>query len=175
MLVHSDNTTAELLVKELGRTPAERGTTVAGLAVMLDTLERAGHDVDQVVPQDGSGLDPDNRVTCSLLVDVMEDDLHGALLVDSLPLAGESGTMKTRFVGTAGEGRVRAKTGTLRGVTSLAGVVDTPAGRRLAFAVISNGELPFEIRDLHEEVVLALLSYPAGPAVEALAPLPVVG
>jgi D-alanyl-D-alanine carboxypeptidase/D-alanyl-D-alanine-endopeptidase (penicillin-binding protein 4) len=49
MLVHSDNTTAELLVKELGRTPAERGTTVAGLAVMLDTLERAGHDVDQVV------------------------------------------------------------------------------------------------------------------------------
>ena len=175
MLVDSDNTTAELLVKELGRTPAERGTTVAGLAVMLDTLERAGHDVDQVVPQDGSGLDPDNRVTCSLLVDVMEDDLYGALLVDSLPLAGESGTLKTRFVGTAGEGRVRAKTGTLRGVTSLAGVVDTPAGRRLAFAVISNGELPFEIRGLHEEVVLALLSYPAGPAVEALAPLPVVG
>ena len=175
MLVDSDNTTAELLVKELGRTPAERGTTVAGLAVMLDTLERAGHDVDQVVPQDGSGLDPDNRVTCSLLVDVMEDDLHGAPLVDSLPLAGESGTMKTRFVGTAGEGRVRAKTGTLLGVTSLAGVVDTPAGRRLAFALISNGELPFEIRDLHEEVVLALLSYPAGPAVEALAPLPVVG
>jgi hypothetical protein len=54
-------------------------------------------------------------------------------------------------------------------------VVDTPAGRRLAFAVISNGDLPFDIRDLHEEVVLALLSYPAGPAVEALAPRPVVG
>ena len=175
MLVESDNTTAELLVKELGRTPAERGTTVAGLTVMLDTLERAGHGVDEVVPQDGSGLDPDNRVTCSLLVDVMEDENHGALLVDSLPLAGQGGTMKNRFVGTAGEGRVRAKTGTLRGVTSLAGVVDTPAGRRLAFAVISNGDLPFEIRDLHEEVVLALLSYPAGPSVEALAPRPVVG
>lgn len=83
--------------------------------------------------------------------------------------------MKKRFVGTAGEGRVRAKTGTLRGVTSLAGVVDTPAGRRLAFAVISNGELPLEIRDLHEEVVLALLSYPDGPGVEALGPLPVAG
>jgi D-alanyl-D-alanine carboxypeptidase/D-alanyl-D-alanine-endopeptidase (penicillin-binding protein 4) len=175
MLVESDNTTAELLVKEMGRTPTERGTTVAGLVVMLDTLERAGHGVAEVVPQDGSGLDPDNRVTCSLLVDVMEDEHHGALLVESLPLAGESGTMKNRFVGTAGEGRVRAKTGTLRGVTSLVGVVDTPAGRRLAFALISNGELPFEIRDLHEEVVLTLLSYPAGPPVETLAPRPVVG
>ena len=175
MLVESDNTTAELLVKEMGRTPTERGTTVAGLIVMLDTLERAGHGVAEVVPQDGSGLDPDNRVTCSLLVDVMEDEHHGALLAESLPLAGESGTMKNRFVGTAGEGRVRAKTGTLRGVTSLAGVVDTPAGRRLAFALISNGELPFEIRDLHEEVVLTLLSYPAGPPVETLAPRPVVG
>jgi len=175
MLVDSDNTTAELLVKELGRTPAERGTTVAGLGVMLETLENAGHDVAEVVPHDGSGLDPDNRVTCSLLVDVMEDDEHGALLVDALPLAGENGTMKSRFVGTAGEGRVRAKTGTLRQVTSLAGVVDTPAGRRLAFALISNGELPYEIRDLHEDVVLALLTYPAGPAVESLAPRPVVG
>lgn len=57
----------------------------------------------------------------------------------------------------------------------MAGVVDTPAGRRLAFAVISNGDLPFEIRDLQEEVVLALLSYPAGPSVEALSPRPVVG
>ena len=175
MVVESDNTTAELLVKEIGRTPLDRGTTVAGLAVMLDTLERAGHRIGEVVPWDGSGLDPDNRLTCSVLVDVMEDDLHGSLLVDSLPVAGESGTMKKRFVGTAGEGRVRAKTGTLRGVTSLAGVVDTPAGRRLAFAVISNGELPLEIRDLHEEVVLALLSYPDGPGVEALGPLPVVG
>ncbi|GIT46949.1 MAG: hypothetical protein Ct9H300mP12_15340 [Acidimicrobiales bacterium] len=82
--------------------------------------------------------------------------------------------MKKRFVGTAGEGRVRAKTGTLRGVTSLAGVVDTPAGRRLAFALVSNGELPYEIRDLHEDLGLSLLPYPAGPGVDLLSPLPVV-
>ena len=174
MLVESDNTTAELLLKEIGRTPSERGTTVGGLSVLLSALEKAGHRVDEVVPHDGSGLDPDNRVTCSLLVDLLGDEAFGGVLADSLPVAGQQGTMKKRFVGTAGEGRVRAKTGTLRAVSSLAGVVDTPAGRHLAFAVITNGELPFEIKELHEDLVLALLSYPEAPTVEVLRPHPVM-
>ena len=174
MLVESDNTTAELLVKEMGRAAAERGTTVSGLSALLDALEAAGHSVNGVVPHDGSGLDPDNRLTCGLLASVLDDRLLGPTLVESLPVAGAQGTMKKRFVGTAGEGRVRAKTGTLRGVTSLAGVVDTPGGRRLAFALVSNGELPYEIRDLHEDLVLSLLSYPAGPGVDLLSPLSVV-
>ena len=63
MLVESDNTTAELLVKELGRTPAERGTTVAGLAVMLETLARAGLGLHSVVAPVGSVLAPADRVT----------------------------------------------------------------------------------------------------------------
>ncbi|MEC8947170.1 MAG: D-alanyl-D-alanine carboxypeptidase/D-alanyl-D-alanine-endopeptidase [Actinomycetota bacterium] len=174
MLVESDNTTAELLVKEMGRTTTERGTTVRGLSVMLDALEAAGHPVNGVVPHDGSGLDPDNRLTCGLLASMLDDRHLGASLVELLPVAGDRGTMKKRFAGTAGEGRVRAKTGTLRGVTSLAGVVDTPGGRRLAFALMSNGELPYEIRELHEELVLSMLSYPAGPGVDLLSPLPVV-
>ena len=174
MLVESDNTTAELLLKEIGRTPSERGTTVGGLSVLLSALEKAGHRVAEVVPHDGSGLDPDNRVACSLLVDLLGDEAFGGVLADSLPVAGQQGTMKKRFVGTAGEGRVRAKTGTLRGVSSLAGVVDTPAGRHLAFAVITNGELPFEIKELHEDLVLALLPYPEAPATEVLRPRPVM-
>jgi len=174
MLVESDNTTAELLVKELGRTGGDRGTTVGGLAVLLDALEDGGHPTSGVVPHDGSGLDPDNRLTCGLLASVLDDDRFGSTLVGSLPVAGDRGTMKKRFVGTAGEGRVRAKTGTLNAVTSLAGVVDTPGGRRLAFAVISNGELPYEIRDMHEDVVLSMLSYPDGPGVDLLSPIPVV-
>ena len=174
MLVESDNTTAELLVKEMGHTPADRGTTVRGLSVLLEALGTAGHPVEGVVPHDGSGLDPDNRLTCGVLTSILDDQNLGSVLVDALPVAGDRGTMKKRFVGTAGEGRVRAKTGTLRGVTSLAGVVDTPGGRRLAFALVSNGELPYEIRDLHEEVVLSMLSYPSGPVVDLLSPRPLL-
>ncbi|MDG2427835.1 MAG: D-alanyl-D-alanine carboxypeptidase/D-alanyl-D-alanine-endopeptidase [Acidimicrobiales bacterium] len=173
MLVASDNTTAELLVKELSRSSSERGTTVSGLSVVLEALSSAGHPVDGVVPHDGSGLDPDNRLTCGLLVSVLDDREYGSVLVAGLPIAGDRGTMRKRFVGTAGEGRVRAKTGTLRGVSSLAGVVDTSGGRRLAFALVSNGDLPYEIRALHEDVVLALLSYPAGPGADLLSPRPV--
>jgi D-alanyl-D-alanine carboxypeptidase/D-alanyl-D-alanine-endopeptidase (penicillin-binding protein 4) len=174
MLVESDNTTAELLIKEMGHTPTDRGTTVRGLSVLLDALGAAGHPVEGVVPHDGSGLDPDNRLTCGLLASILDDQKVGSVLVDALPVAGDRGTMKKRFVGTAGEGRVRAKTGTLRGVSSLAGVIDTPGGRRLAFALISNGELPYEIRDLHEEVVLSMLSYPSGPVVDLLSPRPLL-
>ena len=174
MLVESDNTTAELLVKELGAADGERGTTVRGLAVLEEVLAAAGHPMEGVVPHDGSGLDDDNRVTCRLLASVLDDRTHGETLVGALPVAGGRGTMKKRFVGTAGEGRVRAKTGTLNGVTSLAGVVDTTGGRRLAFALVSNGDLPYGIRDLHQEVVLSMLSYPAGPPAEVLGPRPAV-
>jgi D-alanyl-D-alanine carboxypeptidase/D-alanyl-D-alanine-endopeptidase (penicillin-binding protein 4) len=158
----------------MGHTPADRGTTVRGLSVLLEALGTAGHPVEGVVPHDGSGLDPDNRLTCGVLTSILDDQNLGSVLVDALPVAGDRGTMKKRFVGTAGEGRVRAKTGTLRGVTSLAGVVDTPGGRRLAFALVSNGELPYEIRDLHEEVVLSMLSYPSGPVVDLLSPRPLL-
>lgn len=174
MLVGSDNTTAELLVKELGSTADGEGTTVGGLGVLEEVLAEAGHPMDGVVPHDGSGLDDDNRVTCRLLTSLLEDRTHGPVLVDALPVAGERGTMKKRFVGTAGEGRVRAKTGTLNNVVSLAGVVDTTGGRRLSFALVTNGEVSVETRDRHEEVVLSLLAHPAGPPTEVLGPRPAV-
>lgn len=174
MLVESDNTTAELLVKELGTTADGEGTTVRGLGVLEEVLADAGHPMDGVVPHDGSGLDDDNRVTCRLLTSVLEDRTYGPVLVEALPVAGERGTMKKRFVGTAGEGRVRAKTGTLNNVVSLAGVVDTTGGRRLSFALVTNGELPEGTRDLHEEVVLSMLAHPAGPPTEVLGPRPAV-
>ena len=170
MLVESDNTTAELLVKELGAVEDGEGTTARGLGVLEDLLAEAGHPMDGVVPHDGSGLDDDNRVTCRLLTSLLEDREHGTVLVEALPAAGDRGTMKKRFVGTAGEGRVRAKTGTLNNVVSLAGVVDTAGGRRLSFALITNGDLPEGTRDLHEAVVLSLLGHPAGPPTEILGP-----
>ena len=49
-------------------------------------------------------------------------------------------------------------------------VVDTTGGRRLSFALITNGDLPEGTRDLHEAVVLSLLGHPAGPPTEILGP-----
>jgi D-alanyl-D-alanine carboxypeptidase/D-alanyl-D-alanine-endopeptidase (penicillin-binding protein 4) len=62
----------------------------------------------------------------------------GAAFRDSLPVAGRDGTLEKRMRGTAAEGNVTAKTGTLSLVNALAGYVATPRGERLAFAVIVN-------------------------------------
>ncbi|HJL90379.1 MAG TPA: D-alanyl-D-alanine carboxypeptidase/D-alanyl-D-alanine-endopeptidase [Acidimicrobiales bacterium] len=174
MLVTSDNTTAEVLLKNLGSTVSPPGSSAAGTGVVLTALGAAGHDLSGVMAADGSGLDPANRVTCRILTAVLEDAEHGPELVSGLAVAGRSGTMRRRLVGSSAEGRARAKTGTLRDVTSLAGQVETLEGRILSFAVLTNAEpLPDRVKHLHDQVVLKLVAYPSGPDLDLLVPLPV--
>ena len=97
------------------------------------------------------------------------------LLGTGLAVAGESGTMRKRLVGTSAQGRVAAKTGTLSDAVSLAGRVETIGGRSLTFAVLSNAQpMPEEIRSIHDQVVLTLVGYPDGPDLSLLEPHPVV-
>ena len=97
------------------------------------------------------------------------------VLDEGLAVAGESGTMANRLAGTAAEGRVVAKTGTLRDVVSLAGRVETLGGRFLTFALLSNAEqMPDEVRSIHDQVVLTLVGYPDGPDISLLEPHPVI-
>ena len=69
---------------------------------------------------------------------------------------------------------MRAKTGSLRDVVSLVGVMETLTGRALAFAVVTNAEgSGARVKALHNRVVLGLVPYPDGPPLELLGPLPV--
>ncbi|WP_425315593.1 D-alanyl-D-alanine carboxypeptidase [Streptomyces nanshensis] len=94
---------------------------------------------------DGSGLDRKGRVTPALLTallaraaDPERPGLRPALT--GLPVAGFTGTLSTRYRDTTGTpGLIRAKTGTLTGVNSLAGTVVDPQGRLLAFAFLASG------------------------------------
>jgi D-alanyl-D-alanine carboxypeptidase/D-alanyl-D-alanine-endopeptidase (penicillin-binding protein 4) len=165
LLRESDNSTAELLLKELGRT-ADAATTAGGAAVVAEVVEPFG----EPVIADGSGLSPDNRVSCKLLVGLLTRDGTGQVIAEQLAVAGVSGTLTDRFVGTDLEGVLRAKTGSLRNVAALAGVVedDDPA---LTFAFVVNGEpLPEHTADLQQAVAEALASWPRVADVEALGP-----
>jgi D-alanyl-D-alanine carboxypeptidase/D-alanyl-D-alanine-endopeptidase (penicillin-binding protein 4) len=98
---------------------------------------------------DGSGLSLTDRLTPALLVAVLRaaagpDRPELRALLPGLPVSGYDGTLDDRFRGPAAPaaGQVRAKTGTLTGVSSLAGLVRGAGGRLLAFAVVADRVSP---------------------------------
>ncbi|WP_327704191.1 D-alanyl-D-alanine carboxypeptidase/D-alanyl-D-alanine-endopeptidase [Streptomyces decoyicus] len=145
MLTHSDNDIAEALARQtaLGsRQPASFAG--AGKAVRA-ALERQHLPLSGAVFEDGSGLDRDDKVTAALLSRLLlqaSSPDRPALrpVVTGLPVAAFTGTLSNRYRGqSAGAGAVRAKTGTLTGVNTLAGTVVDADGRLLVFSFMTTG------------------------------------
>lgn len=140
LLTFSDNQTGELLVKELGRVAGDAGTTDAGLAVVRSRAEALGLLAEGSAVTDGSGLDEGNRMTCDQLVRVLDDAGPTSPLGEGLAVAGRTGTLQRRLDTPALADRLKAKTGSLREVTSLAGFVPLASGETATFAMIVNGQ-----------------------------------
>ena len=134
-LKDSDNFAAELLLKELGRVVRGDGSSAGGLSAMKAVLGE--HAVPVGAGSDGSGLSAYDRQTTSGQVKLLvaaDGSGSGAAFRAALPIGCRDGTLKRRFCGTAAEGRVSAKTGTLKGVRALAGYTRTRSGRDVWFA-----------------------------------------
>ncbi|HXG75077.1 MAG TPA: D-alanyl-D-alanine carboxypeptidase/D-alanyl-D-alanine-endopeptidase [Gaiellaceae bacterium] len=135
----SDNLAAELLLKTLGTTVAERGSTRAGATVVRRVLAEAGVPVAGLRIADGSGLSTLDRLSAQAVVGILRAAAADPQLREpfraSLAVAGVSGTLRTRLGARPTRGRVLAKTGTTNRSCALAGFV----GRRYAFAVLHNG------------------------------------
>jgi D-alanyl-D-alanine carboxypeptidase/D-alanyl-D-alanine-endopeptidase (penicillin-binding protein 4) len=142
----SNNFVAEQLVKALGaEVKGAPGSWAKGIAVAEEVLAELGVPRGAYVMKNGSGLNDTNRFSARQLVTVLRA-MWGrfplaAEYVGSLPVAGRDGTIRWRMEGSAAAGRLRAKTGTLQGVTGLSGYVETAGGRTLAFAVLVNDHL----------------------------------
>lgn len=173
MLRESDNSTAELLLKELGHAAGDPSTE-GGRRVTTAALGGAAIDAGGVVVADGSGLSLDNRLTCGLLVELLTASPEAAILDDGLPVAGQTGTLAERFDGTELDGVLRAKTGTLNSVTALAGVVEDDDAP-LTFALVVNlpgSVVSLELIGAQEELAEILRSWPRVPDVSVLGPEP---
>jgi D-alanyl-D-alanine carboxypeptidase/D-alanyl-D-alanine-endopeptidase (penicillin-binding protein 4) len=171
MLRRSDNTTAEMFAKELGHLTSGQGTTAAGAAAVQSTLRQLGLPMQGTHTVDGSGLDLGNRVTCDLLTSLLDRAGPDSVLAHSLPVAGETGTLRDRLVGTPAAGRVIAKTGTLDTVNALTGFAKTTSGQVLTFAFVINGNSPTGPA-LLDQAAIAMVQYGAGVSLTALGPRP---
>jgi D-alanyl-D-alanine carboxypeptidase/D-alanyl-D-alanine-endopeptidase (penicillin-binding protein 4) len=142
VLLDSHNNAAELLLRELGLRVLGEGSTDAGRRVVLDTLTKMGMPMAGVQYVDASGLDRGNRVTCRLLTSLLTSSPVRDLVTPALPVAARTGTLWRRFGNTPAAGRLRAKTGSLRGITALAGYADGPVGAlTFAFEQVNVGGL----------------------------------
>jgi serine-type D-Ala-D-Ala carboxypeptidase/endopeptidase (penicillin-binding protein 4) len=141
----SDNEGAEVLARHVGLAVSGKGSSAAGTDAVLSTLRRLGVRTTGDQMYDGSGLSRKNRIDPDTLVAVLRlaasqehPDLRA--IVTGLPVAGFTGSLAFRFSDTPvpGRGRVRAKTGTLTGVSALAGVATDLDGVPLVFALVAD-------------------------------------
>ncbi len=148
----SDNEGAEVLLRQTAIGAGLPASFAGGVRAVRQTLTGLGIDMDQATTHDGSGLSRDDSLRPSTLTQVLEtaaDPDHPELrtVVAGLPVAGFTGTLSYRFVdaGTsAALGLVRAKTGTLTGVTAYAGVVESRDGDLLAFVADADRVRPVD-------------------------------
>ncbi len=146
MLPPSDNFFAETLVKDLGAryggapSRAQAGTTAAGAAVVTKTIAQLLGIHPHVV--DGSGLSEEDKTSpyqvADLLVGLAPTPI-GAVLRDSMAVAGRTGTLELRMRNTRAEGHCQGKTGTLTGVSNLVGYCQAADGHTLVFAIFTDG------------------------------------
>ena len=173
LLAFSDNTTAELLLKEMGVRSGAAGTTADGVAAVTAWASDRGLPEGEWVMVDGSGLSDGNRVTCDLLGAVLRTNGATGTIADALAVPGQGGTLSDRFEEGEWPQRLRAKTGSLNDVTSLSGWLTTRPGAALDFEIVLNtGDRRVGNSDLglQEDILTALLDQPVAPPLDAAGP-----
>lgn len=169
LLQISDNNLAEAVGRQTAIASGAPATFAGAAQTTLNTLAQNGFDVSGVALNDGSGLSTMNKVSPRLLAQLLtvaaapdnKDPRTAKLrpLLEGLPVAGGSGTLADRYSdanSSSGKGWVRAKTGTLSGVNTLAGVVLDKDGRVLVFAMMSNGSNILEARPALDSLAATL-------------------
>ena len=146
MLKESDNLYAEAVFFQIAGSQTARPAKAAHARQLIKReLSKAGVTGIAYRIADGSGLSLYNYVTPELMVKLLcyayKNTKLFMQLYPALPIAGQDGTLKKRMTGPYTNGRVKAKTGTLTGISSLAGYLTTANNHVLAFSIINQGVL----------------------------------
>lgn len=158
---------AEGLLKRAGASAASVGSWQTGSTAVAQFLRKCGVSDDSFVIDDGSGLSRSNRISARAVTTVLAAAHRGAggeLLYESLARPGRPGTLERRMRTGETRDRVRAKTGYISGVRTLAGYVDAVDGHRLAFAFLYNGAVATQpLTRAQDEACRILAHWPNDP------------
>ncbi|MBA2307515.1 D-alanyl-D-alanine carboxypeptidase/D-alanyl-D-alanine-endopeptidase [Candidatus Dependentiae bacterium] len=144
MMKKSDNLYADALFKTVGaRRYGAQGTWATGKKAVEDFLIKTMNLSERgFILNDGSGLSRTNRLSAAFLVDFLiamyKKSPFKNHFINSLPIAGVDGSLRHRMGGSLTKGAVRAKTGSLAGVSSLSGYITLPSGEHLVFSLLTN-------------------------------------
>lgn len=153
----SNNVMTRQLMLTLGTyTYGVPGSLEKGRKAVIDTLSAFGVPIEQITLDNGSGLSRETRVSAQEVSTLLLNMYHSKnkqVFLDSLSVAGEIGTLKQRFRGEPLQGKVLAKTGTLKDVRALAGYVFAKSGHVYVVVMIGNGKSAVNSRSLQDDVL----------------------
>lgn len=158
----SNNYVAEMLTKNIAAVKSPPGNLAKGMQALNEYMESLKVPSSQYELYNPSGLTRDNKMSAYALWKVLSDMKSQFQFqpefTASLPIAGIDGTLKNRMKNTAGERWVRAKTGFLTGVISLAGYAGRRDGTVLPFVYIYNGSADeSKVRSLFDQISISLV------------------
>ena len=156
----SQNFYAESILRAIALKQSGYGNTASGVNSIYEYLRSKNIDLHGLCMVDGCGLSRMNSVSTHQLVEILrvyaKDPAVFPSFYKSLPVAGETGTIRKLADGTLADGNLHAKSGTMSRVKSYAGYVKTKSGKMLCFAMIGNNtqwneiELKFKFEKLFE-------------------------
>ena len=162
----SDNLSAEALFYNLARwkSPERPAHASDGTEAIEQCIEELGYITDHYQIADGSGVSLYNYISTDLLLGFLihayDNKAIFDILYEALPIAGVDGTLSNRMKKTKAFRRVRAKTGTVTGISSLAGYAKASNGHLLAFVIINQNVLKYvSARKFQDEICNILASY----------------
>lgn len=160
----SNNYVAEMLTKNLGALKKTSKATLAdGMLVINEHMQSLGVPADQYQMQSPSGLSQENKMSSFAVWKVLQhlrnDFKVQPEFLSSLPIAGIDGTLKRRMKNTPAERWVRAKTGYINNVVSLAGYAGLENGEVITFSLIYNGPTDEgKVRTFFDNLMISLVS-----------------
>lgn len=158
----SNNYVAEMLTKNIAAKIKAPGTIEVGVQVLKKNLQDLGIGTDQAEILNPSGLTRENKMSAKACWKVLQQMkvqyAYAPEFMKSLPIAGIDGTLKNRMKNTSGERWVRAKTGFLTGVVSLAGYAGRRDGSVIPFVFIYNGSADeSNVRQMFDQIAISLV------------------